>query len=75
MQIPTVRPRSPRITERSAFRVRDNDSRPPWRLSVKPEGLKDVTVKHSRPPSYSLKQISKKSMNENASPNIQLSLN
>lgn len=65
MQIPTVRPRSPRITERSAFRVRDNDSRPPWRLSVKPEGLKDVTVK----------QISKKSMNENASPNIQLSLN
>lgn len=72
MQIPTVRPCFPKIEERAAFKVQDNDSRPPWRLSMKTEGLKDFTGKNSRPPSYSAKCFPRKSMNENASPNIQL---
>ncbi|KAI3467648.1 hypothetical protein Pfo_024311 [Paulownia fortunei] len=71
-KIPNVRPCFPKIEERAAFKVQTNDSRPPWRLSVKTEGLKDVAGKNSRPPINSAKWFSKKSMNENASPNIQL---
>ncbi|KAK6160325.1 hypothetical protein DH2020_003706 [Rehmannia glutinosa] len=67
-KIPTVRPSFPKIEERASFKVHGNDSRPPWRLSVKTEGLKDVTEKNSR---LSAKCFSKKS-NENASPNIQV---
>ncbi|KAK6139170.1 hypothetical protein DH2020_027091 [Rehmannia glutinosa] len=58
-QIPTVRPSFPKIEERASFKVHGNDSRPPWRLSVKTEGLKDVTEKNSR---LSAKCFSRKAM-------------
>ncbi|KAG8365965.1 hypothetical protein BUALT_Bualt17G0026800 [Buddleja alternifolia] len=71
-QIPAVRPCSPKIQDRAAFRVQDNDPRPPWKVSGKIEGSKDVTVKNNRPPICSAKSFWKKSTRENASPNIQL---
>ncbi|KAL7093857.1 hypothetical protein ACP275_11G065500 [Erythranthe tilingii] len=67
-KIPSVRPK---IEERAALKVQDNDTRPRWNLSVKPlQGTKDFTLKNSRPPNYSAKFSSKKSSNENSSPNI-----
>ncbi|KAK4429732.1 protein WVD2-like 7 [Sesamum alatum] len=71
-KIPTVRPSVPKIEERAAFKAQDNDSRPPWRLAMKTERFKDATGKNNRPPISSAKCFSKKGMNENASPNIQL---
>ncbi|KAL7135007.1 hypothetical protein ABFS83_11G064100 [Erythranthe nasuta] len=68
-KIPSARPK---IEERAALKVQDNDTRPRWNLSVKPlQGTKDITLKNSRPPNYSAKFSSKKSSNENSSPNIQ----
>ncbi|XP_011086717.1 protein WVD2-like 7 [Sesamum indicum] len=71
-KIPTVRPYVPKVEERAAFKAQDNDSRPPWRLAMKTERFKDATGKNSRLPISSAKCFSRKGMNENASPNIQL---
>ncbi|KAL0357817.1 UNVERIFIED_CONTAM: protein WVD2-like 7 [Sesamum calycinum] len=71
-KVPTVRPYVPKVEERAAFKAQDNDSRPPWRLAMKTERFKDATGKNSRPPISSAKCFSKKGVNENASPNIQL---
>ncbi|GFP96068.1 hypothetical protein PHJA_001750900 [Phtheirospermum japonicum] len=61
-KIPTERQCFPKIVEK------DNNSRPPWSVSAKTEGLKDVSGKNRRP---SGKCFSKKT-NENASPNIRV---
>ncbi|KAL0364268.1 UNVERIFIED_CONTAM: protein WVD2-like 7 [Sesamum angustifolium] len=71
-KVPTVRPYVPKVEERAAMKAQDNDSRPPWRLAMKTERFKDATGKNSRPPISSAKCFSKKGVNENASPNIQL---
>ncbi|KAL0336028.1 UNVERIFIED_CONTAM: protein WVD2-like 7 [Sesamum radiatum] len=71
-KVPTVRPYVPKVEERAALKAQDNDSRPPWRLAMKTERFKDATGKNSRPPISSAKCFSKKGVNENASPNIQL---
>ncbi|KAL0385416.1 UNVERIFIED_CONTAM: protein WVD2-like 7 [Sesamum radiatum] len=71
-KVPTVRPYAPKVEERAALKAQDHDSRPPWRLAMKTERFKDATGKNSRPPISSAKCSSKKGMNENASPNIQL---
>ncbi|KAL3835641.1 hypothetical protein ACJIZ3_010377 [Penstemon smallii] len=72
-KMPTV-PQSPKIQEREALKVQDNDSRPPWRFSMKAiDSSKDVKGKNiSRPPIYFAKSSSKKIMSENASPNIKI---
>ncbi|KAL0421500.1 UNVERIFIED_CONTAM: protein WVD2-like 7 [Sesamum latifolium] len=72
LPVPTVRPYVPKVEERAALKAQDHDSRPPWRLAMKTERFKDATGKNSRPPISSAKCFSKKGMNENASPNIQL---
>ncbi|KAL8546640.1 hypothetical protein ACS0TY_006384 [Phlomoides rotata] len=73
-QVPTVRPSFQKIEERlpASKVVQDKDTRPPWRLSAKTERSNDLNGKNSHLPSYSRKCFTKKSMNENASPNIQL---
>ncbi|KAK4381962.1 protein WVD2-like 7 [Sesamum angolense] len=71
-KVPTVRPYVPKVEERAALKAQDNDSRPPWKLAMKTERFKDATGKNRRPPISSAKCFSKKGVNENASPNIQL---
>lgn len=64
---------SPKIERKQAsFEAHNNSSRPPWRHSTKTSGFRAVAIKNPWPPAYSAKSVTKKTMHENTSPNIQL---
>ncbi|XP_027153292.1 protein WVD2-like 7 isoform X3 [Coffea eugenioides] len=64
---------SPKIERKQAsFEAHNNSSRPPWRLSTKTGGFRDAAIKNPWPLAYSAKSVTKKTMHENTSPNIQL---
>ncbi|GER47994.1 TPX2 (targeting protein for Xklp2) proteinfamily [Striga asiatica] len=65
-KVPTDKPCFPKVEDWASSKMEGIDSRPPWRVSVKTQGLNDG-MKHGRAGKYILKNTK-----ENASPNIPL---